>query len=116
MLPRKDLFDLPEGVIYLDGNSLGVLPKSVKARVAETISAEWGRELIRGWNKCGWMDLPNKVGDRIAALIGAGGMGFVVTEALENTETGRGILAGIGIALLAMMIDRVVQKANTTRH
>jgi kynureninase len=71
MLPRKDLFDLPEGVIYLDGNSLGVLPKSVEERVAETITAEWGQQLIRGWNKCGWMDLPDKVGDRICVLIGA---------------------------------------------
>lgn len=71
MLPRKDLFDLPEGVIYLDGNSLGVLPKSVEARVAKTITAEWGQQLIRGWNKCGWMDLPGKVGDRVGALIGA---------------------------------------------
>ena len=71
MLPRKDLFDLPEGVIYLDGNSLGVLPKSVEERVAETIIAEWGQQLIRGWNKCGWMDLPDKVGDRIGVLIGA---------------------------------------------
>ena len=52
----------------------------------------------------------------VAALIGAGGMGYIVTEALENTETGRGVLAGIGIALLAMMIDRVVQKANAKRH
>lgn len=50
----------------------------------------------------------------VAALIGAGGMGFIVTEALANTRTGAGILAGIGIALLAMMIDRVVQKANPT--
>lgn len=71
MLPRKDLFDLPEGVIYLDGNSLGVLPKSVEERVADTITAEWGQQLIRGWNKCGWMDLPDKVGDRIGVLIGA---------------------------------------------
>lgn len=71
MLPRKDLFDLPEGVIYLDGNSLGVLPKSVEARVAKTITAEWGQQLIRGWNTCGWMDLPGKVGDRVGALIGA---------------------------------------------
>lgn len=52
----------------------------------------------------------------VAALIGAGGMGYIVTEALENTETGRGVLAGLGIALLAMMIDRVVQKANTNRQ
>lgn len=72
MLPRKDLFDLPEGLIYLDGNSLGVLPKSVPARVAETITAEWGQQLIRGWNKCGWMDMPNRVGDRVGAMIGAG--------------------------------------------
>ena len=50
----------------------------------------------------------------VAALIGAGGMGFIVTEALANTRTGAGILAGIGIALLAMMVDRVVQKANPT--
>ena len=71
MLPRKDLFDLPEGVIYLDGNSLGMLPKSVEARVAETITGEWGKQLIRGWNACGWMDLPDKVGDRIAGLVGA---------------------------------------------
>ncbi len=72
MLPRKDLFDLPEGLIYLDGNSLGVLPKAVPARVAETITGEWGQQLIRGWNKCGWMDMPNRVGDRVGALIGAG--------------------------------------------
>ncbi len=52
----------------------------------------------------------------VAALIGAGGMGYIVTEALENTETGRGVLAGLGIALLAMMIDRVVQKANKIRQ
>ncbi|MEL7303061.1 MAG: ABC transporter permease subunit, partial [Pseudomonadota bacterium] len=51
----------------------------------------------------------------VAALIGAGGLGFLVVEALQNTETGRGILSGIAIALIAMMIDRVVQKANKVR-
>ncbi|RMA43066.1 kynureninase [Rhodophyticola porphyridii] len=70
-LPRKDLFDLPEGVIYLDGNSLGPLPKSVRARVADVIGAEWGTSLIRGWNDAGWMDQPGRVGDLVAALIGA---------------------------------------------
>ena len=69
--------------------------------------------IMAGINQVVMMSLSMVV---IAALIGAGGMGYVVTEALENTETGRGILAGIGIALLAMMIDRVVQKANTVRH
>jgi kynureninase len=64
-------FDLPEGVIYLDGNSLGPLPKGVAARVAQAISAEWGQMLITGWNKAGWMDLPARVGDRVGRLIGA---------------------------------------------
>lgn len=70
-LPRKDLFDIPEGVIYLDGNSLGPLPKSVPAKVQDMVTAEWGGMLIRGWNKAGWMDQPARVGDRIGNLIGA---------------------------------------------
>jgi len=70
-LPRKDLFDLPEGVIYLDGNSLGPLPRGAAERAARTIAAEWGGELIRAWNSAGWISLPQRVGDRIAPLIGA---------------------------------------------
>jgi kynureninase len=70
-LPRKDLFEIPEGVIYLDGNSLGVLPKGAAARAAQVIEKEWGGELIRAWNSAGWMELPRVVGDRIAGLIGA---------------------------------------------
>lgn len=70
-LPRKQLFELPEGVIYLDGNSLGPLPKSVGARVADVMSAEWGQMLIRGWNDAGWMEQPSRVGDRVGALLGA---------------------------------------------
>lgn len=96
MLPRKDLFDLPEGVIYLDGNSLGVLPKSVEERVAETITAEWGQQLIRGWNKCGWMDLPDKVGDRIGVLIGAApGNGYHGRYAFDQGLSGAGCGAEI---------------------
>ncbi|RYH11742.1 kynureninase [Tropicimonas sp. IMCC6043] len=70
-LPRKDLFDLPEGIVYLDGNSLGPLPKAARARALEVIEAEWGQELIKAWNTAGWMGLPQTVGDRIAGLIGA---------------------------------------------
>ncbi len=70
-LPRKDLFDMPEGVIYLDGNSLGVLPRGATARAAQVIDEEWGGQLIRAWNGAGWMDLPRVVGNRIARLIGA---------------------------------------------
>ena len=70
-LPRKDLFEIPDGVVYLDGNSLGVLPKAAAARAQKVIVQEWGVELIRAWNRAGWMDLPERVGDRIARLIGA---------------------------------------------
>ena len=68
---RRDLFELEEGLIYLDGNSLGALPKAVKGRLAQAVEAEWGRGLIRSWNSAGWIDLPSHVGARIAALIGA---------------------------------------------
>src|SRR5579875_2191828 len=68
----RERFALPEGVIYLDGNSLGALPKSTPARMAEVIEREWGRDLIGSWNSAGWMDLPRCVGARIAPLIGAG--------------------------------------------
>ena len=68
----RDLFDLPPGVIYLDGNSLGALPRAVPARVAQVVAQEWGRDLIQSWNTAGWFDLPRRVGDKIAPLIGAG--------------------------------------------
>ncbi|WGD48936.1 kynureninase [Bradyrhizobium sp. CB1650] len=67
----KALFHLPEGVIYLDGNSLGALPLGVAERVNRVITAEWGNELIRAWNTAGWYVQPRRVGDRVARLIGA---------------------------------------------
>lgn len=67
----KSMFHLPEGVIYLDGNSLGPLPIAATARMAATMQDEWGELLITGWNKAGWMEQPTRVGDRIARLIGA---------------------------------------------
>ena len=67
----RALFDLPQGVIYLDGNSLGPLPRAAAARVARTVTEEWGQMLITGWNKAGWMEQPARTGDRIAKLIGA---------------------------------------------
>lgn len=67
----KAKFRLPEGLIYLDGNSLGPLPKGVAERVGRTVEQEWGERLIRAWNDAAWIDLPSKVGDRIARLIGA---------------------------------------------
>ncbi len=67
---HRDLFDLPDQVIYLDGNSLGALPRAVAPRLADTVAAEWGRGLISSWNDAAWIDLPSRVGARIAPLIG----------------------------------------------
>lgn len=64
-------FALPEGVIYLDGNSLGPLTRRARERVAATVATEWGEGLIRSWNEAGWIDLPRTAGAKIAALIGA---------------------------------------------
>ena len=83
MLPRKDLFTIPDGVIYLDGNSLGPLPNAVPARVNATVSDQWQNQLIRGWNNCGWMDLPAAVGDTIGTLIGAPAGSVVVGDTLS---------------------------------
>jgi kynureninase len=73
-------FVLPDGVIYLDGNSLGVLPKTAAARVAAAVTTEWGQGLIRSWNSAGWFDLPQRLGDKIARLIGAAPGEVVATD------------------------------------
>ncbi len=67
----KALFHLPDGMIYLDGNSLGPLPKTTAARVARAVTDEWGEKVITGWNRAGWMAQPTEMGDRIGRLIGA---------------------------------------------
>ncbi len=67
----RSLFHLPEGVVYLDGNSLGPLPLAARDRVARLLSDEWGEMLIRGWSEAGWMDAPARIGDRVGRLIGA---------------------------------------------
>ncbi|MCK9513659.1 MAG: kynureninase [Pigmentiphaga sp.] len=68
---HRERFALPEGVIYLDGNSLGALPRGVSARLTQAIEREWGVGLIRSWNDAGWYPAPQRVGGRIASLIGA---------------------------------------------
>ncbi|MSO69864.1 MAG: kynureninase [Alphaproteobacteria bacterium] len=68
----RDRFSLPEGVIYLDGNSLGALPRAAAARAGRVVGQEWGEGLIRSWNQADWINLPRRVGAKIAPLIGAG--------------------------------------------
>ena len=82
-LPRKDLFEIPAGVIYLDGNSLGPLPKSVGPHVSRMISQEWGAHLIKGWNVAGWMQQPARVGDQVGRLIGAPEGSVVIGDTLS---------------------------------
>ena len=67
----RDRFVLPDGVIYLDGNSLGPMPKATQARVTEVLEREWGQSLIRSWTDHGWIDLQFRIGDKIGRLIGA---------------------------------------------
>jgi kynureninase len=67
----RETFELPDGVIYLDGNSLGPLPRSTAARLVKVMRQEWGRGLITSWNAAGWIDAPQRVGGKIAGLIGA---------------------------------------------
>jgi kynureninase len=67
----RDRFVLPEGVIYLDGNSLGPLAKAARVRIADVVEREWGQGLIRSWNDAHWIEAPRRVGDKIAHLIGA---------------------------------------------
>ena len=67
----RERFVLPEDVIYLDGNSLGPLVKTVPERIRQVVEREWGEGLIRSWNAARWIDLPQRVGDKIAPLIGA---------------------------------------------
>lgn len=68
----RENFVLPEGVVYLVGNSLGAMPRRAPERVRRTVEDEWGRQLVGGWNSAGWFDQPLTLGDRIAPLIGAG--------------------------------------------
>jgi kynureninase len=67
----RQRFELPEEVIYLDGNSLGALPKTTSERVRNTVEQQWGKDLIRSWNQNDWINLPASIGKNIATIIGA---------------------------------------------
>ncbi len=80
LAPLRAHFTLPPGVIYLDGNSLGVLPRATAARVADVVTREWGTDLIQSWNTASWFDLPQRLGNQLAPLIGAGQDEVVCTD------------------------------------
>ena len=79
----KSLFQLPQGLVYLDGNSLGPLPKTAVARVSNMMRDEWGDMLITGWNRADWISQPSRTGDRIGKLIGAPAGTVVVGDTLS---------------------------------
>ena len=80
LAPLRDAFELPDGVIYLDGNSLGALPKATAARVQQVVRNEWGVGLIRSWNSAGWIDLAQRIGNQVAGLVGAGADELIVAD------------------------------------
>jgi kynureninase len=80
LAPLRDEFVLPDGVTYLDGNSLGALPKATPARLAQVAQHEWGVDLIRSWNTAGWITLAQRIGDKIATLVGAGAGELIVAD------------------------------------
>ena len=79
----RDRFSLPEGVIYLDGNSLGALPTAAAHAVRDAVENQWGHDLIASWNKHGWIGLPQKTGGKIARLIGAGADEVVAADSVS---------------------------------
>ncbi|MEO7937423.1 MAG: kynureninase [Burkholderiaceae bacterium] len=93
----RSAFQLPQGVIYLDGNSLGALPRNTAQVVADAVRTEWGEGLIRSWNDAGWIDLPQRIGDKIASLIGAA-PGTVVATDSTSINLYKVLSAAIGMA------------------
>lgn len=93
----RDEFHVPDGVVYLDGNSLGALPKKTPERVRALVEDEWGRDLIRSWNAHGWIHYPRRIGDQIATLIGAD-PGEVVAADTTSVNLFKLLAAGVKLA------------------
>lgn len=80
LAPLRERFDLPQDLIYLDGNSLGARPRAALERAQQVVAREWGRDLITSWNTAGWFDLPKRLGERLGPLIGAQAGEVAVTD------------------------------------
>jgi kynureninase len=104
LAPIRDRFAIPDGTIYLDGNSLGALPRSVAARTADVVTKQWGRDLITSWNVHDWIDLPKRVGERIAPLVGAEPGSVVVAD-----STSLNIFKLLAVATARLPNRKVIQ-------
>ncbi|WP_404288746.1 kynureninase [Glutamicibacter arilaitensis] len=96
----KDRFLLPDGVLYLDGNSLGPLPAGAAERAAEVVNVEWGQGLIRSWNSAGWFEMPTRLGDKLGSLLGANPGETVVTD-----TTSLNLFKALASALRIQQVD-----------
>lgn len=101
----REQFELPSNQIYLDGNSLGALPKATATRVQQVIAQEWGQDLIQSWNKAGWIHQPQRVGDKIARLIGAG-----AGEVVAADSTSLNLYKALSVALALAKADAPERK------
>jgi kynureninase len=107
LAPLRAQFALPDGVIYLDGNSLGVLPAATPARLQQVVTQEWGQDLIRSWNSAGWITLAQRVGDKIARLVGAG-PGELVAADSTSVNLFKVLSAALAIAKADAPARRVI--------
>ncbi|WP_037573913.1 kynureninase [Phaeacidiphilus oryzae] len=97
LAPLRDRFHVDDGEVYLDGNSLGALPRSVPDRLAEVVGHEWGRLRIRSWTESGWWEAPQRVGDRIAPLLGAAPGTTVVADS-TSVNVFKAVVGGVRLA------------------
>jgi kynureninase len=93
----RDLFVVDDSVVYLDGNSLGALPRQVPARIADVISRQWGELGIRSWRESGWWTAPERIGDRVAPLVGAEPGSVVVCDS-TSVNVFKALVAGVRLA------------------
>ncbi|MFE7125089.1 kynureninase [Streptomyces sp. NPDC057617] len=94
---RRELFALTDGVVYLDGNSLGALPRHVPERLQDVIARQWGELRIRSWTESGWWEAPERIGDRIAPLVGAA-PGRIVVGDSTSVNVFKAVVAGARLA------------------
>lgn len=107
----RERFQLPEGVIYLDGNSLGALPHGAAERAAQVVTEQWGKGLIRSWNDAGWFELPTRLGDKLGKLLGANPGETVVTD-----TTSLNLFKALASALRIQQVDGPARRVLITER